>query len=124
MEHRSSPVVLVADDAVTIQHSVRRAFEREGWSVVVASDGEEALQLADEHAPDAAVLDLLMPGRTGAEVLYGWRKAGHEFPVLVLSAVQDEDQVVGLLGYGAVDYIRKPFSLPELTARVANWVGG
>lgn len=121
-ESPRNPVVLVADDSAQIQLTVRREFEEQGWDVVAAVDGETALRLGIETEIDAAVLDLLMPGRTGPEVLHGWREAGQTFPVLVLSALQDEERVVALLEFGAVDYIRKPFNPSELAARVHNWL--
>ena len=115
-------MVLVADDSAQIQLTIRREFEEHGWDIIAAHDGESALQLGLSEDIDAAVLDLMMPGRTGPEVLHGWREAGRTFPVLVLSAMQDEERVVGLLEFGAVDYVRKPFNVRELAARVTNWL--
>jgi len=102
---------------------IRREFESRGWDVVAAMDGEAALRLGLDTHVDVAVLDVMMPGRTGPEVLHAWREADVAFPVLVLSAVQDEDRVIGLLELGAVDYVRKPFSTRELAVRVAHWLG-
>ncbi len=99
---------------------VRREFENRGWEVVAAMDGNTALRLGLSYDVDVAVLDVMMPGLTGPEVLHEWKKAGVDFPVIVLSAVQDEERVVGLIELGAVDYVRKPFSTRELAARVAR----
>ena len=99
---------------------VRREFENRGWEVVAAMDGQAALRLGLDLDIDVAVLDVMMPGLTGPEVLHEWQKSGIEFPVIVLSAVQDEDRVIGLIELGAVDYVRKPFSTRELAARVAR----
>lgn len=123
MTDSPKPVVLVAEDSAQVQLIVRREFENRGWEVIAALDGEAALRLGLDLHIDVAVLDVMMPGKTGPEVLHGWRKAGMTFPVLVLSAVQDEDRIVGLLELGAVDYIRKPFSTRELAVRVASWLG-
>lgn len=117
------PVVLVAEDSAQVQLIIRREFESRGWDVVAAMDGEAALRLGLETHVDVAVLDVMMPGRTGPEVLHAWREADVSFPVLILSAVQDEDRVIGLLELGAVDYVRKPFSTRELAVRVAHWLG-
>lgn len=117
------PVVLVAEDSAQVQLMIRREFESRGWDVVAAMDGEAALRLGLDTHVDVAVLDVMMPGRTGPEVLHAWREADVAFPVLVLSAVQDEDRVIGLLELGAVDYVRKPFSTRELAVRVAHWLG-
>lgn len=117
------PVVLIAEDSAQVQLMIRREFENRGWDVVAAMDGEAALKLGLDTPVDVAVLDIMMPGRTGPEVLYAWREAEVSFPVLILSAVQDEDRVIGLLELGAVDYVRKPFSTRELAVRVAHWLG-
>ena len=117
------PVVLVAEDSQQVQLMIRREFENRGWEVVAAMDGQSALRLGLDLEIDIAVLDIMMPGLTGPEVLHQWQKAGIEFPVVVLSAVQDEDRVIGLIELGAIDYVRKPFSTRELAARVARRLG-
>lgn len=122
MSEPRKPVVLIAEDSAQVQLMVRREFENRGWEVVAAFDGEVALRLGRELDIDVAVLDVMMPGLTGPEVLHAWREAAVKFPVLILSAVQDEERIIGLLELGAVDYVRKPFSTRELAVRVANWL--
>lgn len=91
---------------------------REGYEVLTAADGEEALTSARERRPDLVLLDVMLPGMSGIEVLRVLRKEGIATPILILSAKGDEiDRVVGLK-VGADDYIIKPFSRPELLARI------
>lgn len=111
--------ILVADDSPTVRLLLRRHLQAEGHEIIEASDGETALELGAAEGVDLAVLDQLMPGRLGLDVLHAWRERGLEFPVLLLSAVDDDSTVVRSLELGAFDYIRKPFSMPELKARIA-----
>lgn len=111
--------ILVADDSVTVRHLIRRHLQAEGHEVVEAADGNSAYEIGIDETIDLAILDHLMPGMLGLDILHAWREEGLAFPVLVLSAVDDDDTVVRSLELGAFDYIRKPFSLPELKARVA-----
>lgn len=91
---------------------------REGYEVLTAADGEEALTSARERRMDLVLLDVMLPGMSGIEVLRVLRKEGITTPILILSAKGDEiDRVVGLK-VGADDYITKPFSRPELLARI------
>lgn len=112
------PQVLVAEDEETIALVVSRSLESIGCDVTVARDGMEALVAGLEEDYDLAIVDHLMPQLNGMEVLQRWKRAGRGFPVIVLSAVTGEDDVVRGLDLGAVDYVRKPFSVRELLARV------
>jgi two-component system OmpR family response regulator len=97
---------------------VRRGLEAEGFAVEAADDGIEGERLAMSDSFDAVVLDLMLPGRSGLEILVSVRRAKPTLPVIVLTARGEiEDRVAGL-DAGAVDYLVKPFSLPELVARV------
>lgn len=90
------------------------------FSVVTASDGEEALQLLQSHSFDLCILDLMMPYRDGMEVLGHLSREGDRLPVIILSARTDpRDRVTGL-EKGADDYVTKPFDPPELVARVKS----
>jgi two-component system alkaline phosphatase synthesis response regulator PhoP len=91
---------------------------REGYDVASAVDGEQALAAGRDRRHDLILLDLMLPGMSGLEVLRTLRREGIETPVIILSAKRDEvDRVVGLK-VGADDYVPKPFSRPELLARV------
>lgn len=111
--------ILVADDSETVRHLIRRHLQAEGHDVLEAADGTSAFEIGRQQTVDLAILDQLMPGMLGLDILHAWREEGLEFPVLILSAVDDDDTVIRSLELGAFDYIRKPFSLPELKARVA-----
>lgn len=110
--------VLVVDDEVRLARSIRAGLEAEGFVVDVASDGTDGLWLAREHPYDAVVLDLMLPGINGYQVLKQLRAEENWTPVLMLTAKDGEwDQVEGL-DTGADDYLTKPFSFPVLVARL------
>jgi DNA-binding response OmpR family regulator len=112
------PRVLVVDDDPSIREALDRALRLEGFGVSTRPDGEGALAAVDETPPDVMVLDVMMPGLSGVEVVRRLRGSGHELPICVLSA-RDElaDRVAGLRA-GADDYLVKPFELEELVARL------
>src|ERR687892_439516 len=111
--------ILVVDDERAVRDSLRRALELEGYRVELAEDGEQALRRLDlEPAPDAVILDVLMPGADGLEVCRRLRGKGNEVPVLMLTARAEVDSRVAGLDAGADDYLPKPFSLAELFARL------
>jgi DNA-binding response OmpR family regulator len=113
-----SPALLVIEDEPGIVDFVRRGLEAEGFAITTALDGIEGEQLALKGGFDAVVLDLMLPGRDGLEILASLRKAMPTMPVIVLTARGEiEDRVAGLEA-GAVDYLVKPFSMAELVARV------
>jgi DNA-binding response OmpR family regulator len=110
--------VLVIEDEPGIVDFLRRGLEGEGFAVEEALEGIEGERLALSRDVDAVVLDLLLPGRGGLEVLAAIRKARPRLPVLVLTARAElEDRVAGL-DAGAVDYLVKPISIAELAARL------
>jgi two-component system OmpR family response regulator len=110
--------VLVVDDEVRLAASVRAGLEAERFAVDVAHDGTDGLWLAREHDYDAIVLDLMLPGINGYQVLRQLRAEDNWTPVLMLTAKDGEwDQVEGL-DTGADDYLTKPFSFPVLVARL------
>jgi DNA-binding response OmpR family regulator len=114
------PVVLVADDEEDIRVLVSFRLDRDGWDVVTAADGREALDLILERRPDIAVLDVRMPKLTGIEVLEQVRADDTvgDTPVILLSAGVQEDSIARGLEAGANEYMKKPFSPDELAARV------
>ena len=110
--------ILLAEDDARVASFIRRALVQEGFSVDVSRDGRSAFHQALDEPYDVIVLDILMPFMDGFEVLEQIRKQGCRVPVLVLSAKDGvEDRVRGL-NAGADDYLVKPFSLAELTARI------
>jgi DNA-binding response OmpR family regulator len=109
--------ILVVEDEEAIAEAVRVRLASEGFDVRVAGDGPEALRLAGEERPDLVVLDLMLPGMDGLEVCRELQREAW-VPVLMLTARADEADKVAGLAVGADDYMTKPFSLRELTARV------
>jgi len=109
--------VLVVDDEEAIAEAVRARLQSEGFQVVVAGDGPEAIGLCERVHPDLVVLDLMLPGMDGLEVC---RQIQRErwVPVLMLTARTEEADKVAGFAVGADDYLTKPFSLRELVVRV------
>jgi DNA-binding response OmpR family regulator len=119
MEDDARRSVLVVDDEPTIAEVVSRYLERAGYRTRIAADGGQALDLVADRRPDLVVLDLMLPGIDGLEVMRRLRQAGGERIALILLTAKGEesDRVVGLR-LGADDYVVKPFSPAELVARV------
>ncbi len=110
--------ILVVEDNPRISAFLRRGLGEEGYTVEVAGDGDRAFQRATEERFDAAVVDVMLPGRDGVRLVKDLRDAGLRFPVLLLTARDRmEDKVAGL-DAGADDYLTKPFDFAELTARL------
>jgi DNA-binding response OmpR family regulator len=109
--------VLVIEDDPTVAEVVSRYLSREGYSVSVSADGRAGLRDAVASPPDLVVLDLMLPGLSGVEVLGELRKTT-PVPVIMLTALSREADRVSGLELGADDYVAKPFSPRELTARV------
>ena len=110
--------VLVVEDNADLALGLRMNLEVEGHRVSVAATGAEGLRLARELRPDLLVLDLMLPDLDGYRVLETLRDEGHELPVLILTARQEERDKVRGFRLGADDYVTKPFGLDELLARV------
>ena len=113
----TDPLVLVVDDEPAILRAVGAALSARHHRVVTAADGRTALEMAAGEAPDVVVLDLGLPDLDGAEVCARIR-AWSSVPIIVLSADGADDRKVAALDAGADDYVTKPFSTPELLARV------
>src|SRR5690606_30052571 len=112
-----APRVLVVDDEAPIRDIVRRYLAAEGFEVVEAADGVEALDRSAGAAPDLVVLDVLMPGLDGLEVLRRLRATSDVYVILLTAKAEEVDKLIGL-SVGADDYLTKPFSPRELVARV------
>jgi two-component system response regulator RegX3 len=109
--------ILVVDDEPTLRETLAEALDADGFRVLTAADGREALSRFREHQPDLVVLDVMLPELSGIEVCRIIR-AESGVPIVMLTAKSSElDKVVGL-ELGADDYVTKPFSLRELTARI------
>jgi DNA-binding response OmpR family regulator len=119
------PVVLVADDDDDIRDLVAFRLDRAGYEVLRAGDGQQALDLAKEHVPDLAVLDVMMPKLTGYDVTRELRAnaATSRIPVILLTARVQEADVARGFEAGADDYVKKPFSPQELRSRVEAILG-
>lgn len=113
--------LLVVEDEPTIAHAVASRMRAEGYQVEVAGDGPSAVARALEWQPDVLVLDVMLPGFDGLEVCRRVQ-AARPVPVLMLTARDDETDVLIGLGVGADDYMSKPFSMRELAARVNGLV--
>ena len=113
------PSILVVDDEPTIRELVARYLERAGYRASVADDGPQAVAIAAEQAPDLVVLDIMLPGFDGLEVLRRLQERPAPRPAVILLTARGEeaDRIVGLRS-GADDYVAKPFSPRELVARV------
>ncbi|HVY96091.1 MAG TPA: response regulator transcription factor [Solirubrobacterales bacterium] len=112
-----APRVLVCDDEPQILRALRVILRDAGFEAVPAASGEEALDLAAVRPPEAAILDLMLPDVDGVEVTRRLREWS-QMPILVLSAVGEEDRKVEALAAGADDYVTKPFGPRELVARL------
>jgi two-component system response regulator MprA len=110
--------VLVVDDDKAVRESLRRSLEFNGYDVVMAADGAEALAGIASAAPDIVVMDVMMPRLDGIEATKALRKAGNDLPILVLTARDAVGDRVDGLDAGADDYLTKPFALQELLARL------
>lgn len=113
----TQPTILVVDDEASIRKLVSSYLRAEGYDVAEASDGARALEEVRSRRPDLVVLDVLMPGLDGLEVLRQLRTFSDVYVVLLTARAEETDKLVGL-GVGADDYVTKPFSPREVVARV------
>jgi DNA-binding response OmpR family regulator len=110
--------ILVADDSETITTLLSTALESNGYEVATAGDGSETYELGRTGQFDLVILDQLMPGLLGLEIIDRWHAEGVATPVIMLTGVEDDRTAVDSLDKGAVDFVRKPFRVPELLARI------
>lgn len=113
---------LIVDDEESISQLIAMALRYEGWDVETAATGTEALEKLRSFEPDVAVLDIMLPDFDGVQVLSRLRSEGYLLPVLFLTALDSVDDRVNGLTAGGDDYVVKPFSLEELTARLRGLV--
>ena len=117
MSERSGARVLVVDDEAPILRALATNLRARGYAVDAAASGEEALDLAARHRPEAVILDLGLPGMSGIDVVAGLR-GWTAVPIIILSARGAEQDKVAALDAGADDYVTKPFGMDELLARL------
>ena len=118
--------LLVADDSETVLLMLQRRLEMEGYEVVTATDGFEALERlrsADSQDPDVILLDAMMPNMSGIEVLEQLRDAGSKIPVLMISAHLDAQEPDRMRSLGASDCIPKPFEWEDLIGKIEELAG-
>lgn len=112
-----SKIILVVDDKANVRNLIREYLEVEGFGVVVAANGREALYTARHEKPDLILLDIMMPEMDGFDFIRSYRKE-RDTPIILLTArLEESDKVVGL-ELGADDYVTKPFGMRELVARI------
>jgi two-component system, OmpR family, alkaline phosphatase synthesis response regulator PhoP len=111
------PKILVVDDEATILNLIVSYLKAEGYEILTAADGPAALKTARAFKPDLVILDIMLPGLDGLEVLSRLRRESEVYVILLTARTEETDKIVGL-SVGADDYVTKPFSPRELTARV------
>ena len=111
--------VLVVDDEPMLRKLLSRLLQLEGYEVLEAADGQTALEIVAKEKPDLVLLDVMLPARNGLDVLGDLRRRS-DIPVILVSALAEEADRVAGLKMGADDYVTKPFSAPELSARVES----
>ena len=110
--------ILLVEDEPSLIFTLKDTLESEGYQVIVSEDGEEAVGLAQEHKPDIMILDIMLPGKNGYEICQEIRSLKFTFPIIMLTAKDQELDKVKGLDIGADDYITKPFGVKELLARI------
>ncbi len=114
---KNSPFIMVVDDDEEILSLVSQTLEQEGYDVATTPDGNSALKMAQERQPDLVLLDISMPKLDGFEVLRRMRRQ-FNFPVIMLTGIVEPTKIDAALTIDADDYIKKPFALREMVARI------
>jgi DNA-binding response OmpR family regulator len=116
--------LLVADDSETVLLMLQRRLEMAGYEVQTATDGQEVTEALEQGSdPDMILLDAMMPRKSGIDALRDLREAGHEMPVLMISAHLDAQQPERMKAIGASGCVPKPFEWDELISRIEDLVG-
>ncbi|EKD38787.1 MAG: Two component transcriptional regulator, winged helix family [uncultured bacterium] len=110
--------ILVIEDEVKIAQSLKQGLEQEGYTATIATSGEEGYFLLTTESFDVVILDLMLPGRSGLEILEALRRRDEQTLVLILTACDAVEQRIAGLDKGADDYMVKPFAISELLARI------
>ncbi len=111
-------IILIIEDDISILRGLKDNLTFEGYSVLSSADGQEGLQIALEKHVDLLLLDIMLPGINGYEICRRLKKEKPELPIIMITARGSEMDKVGGLDLGADDYLTKPFSIPELLARI------
>ncbi len=110
--------ILVVEDEPSLVFTLKDTLENEGYEVIVSEEGTQAVELVKQHDPDLMILDIMLPGKSGYEVCEEVRALKYSFPIIMLTAKEQEIDKVRGLELGADDYITKPFGVKELLARI------
>lgn len=110
--------ILIIEDDISILRGLKDNLEYEGYTVIAETNGEEGLKLALEKKSDMILLDIMLPGMNGYEICRKLKKEKPELPIIMITARGSEIDKVSGLDTGADDYVTKPFSIPELMARI------
>lgn len=110
--------ILLVEDEIRLSQALVEIFQKNRWGIDAVYTGTEGLQYAQSGVYDAIILDLMLPGLSGIDILKKLREEKNQVPVLILTAKDDVNDKVKVLDYGADDYVTKPFSTDELLARI------
>ena len=110
--------ILIVEDDALIRWSLSRDLKNEGYDISLASSGEEALEKFEEELPDLILLDIVLPGINGIEVLKKIRELDAEAPVVMMTALEEVQTAVTAMKLGAYDYVSKPFKLEEVRKKI------
>jgi len=114
----TSKTILLAEDSEDVIYLLKFSLERSGYNVIVVNNGIEALEVLDSFIPDLLITDLLMPGMNGFELLEEVAKRKIQVKTIVLALQKSDEDILRSLGFGAMDFIQKPFSPREVVARI------
>ncbi|MEO8861292.1 MAG: response regulator [Ginsengibacter sp.] len=115
--------ILVAEDEMIMLKTIELRLKKDGHTIILCQDGREAIKKIEELTPDLIITDIMMPYASGLEIIGAVKmKGGRKIPIIVLSAMGQENVVLEAFQLGADDYITKPFSPNELSVRVKRYI--
>lgn len=116
--------ILVAEDEPMMLRLIEHKLIKDGYTVITTADGRQAMEGIDAHDPDLIITDIMMPYASGLEIISKVKSSARKVPIIVLSAMGQENVVLDAFNLGADDYITKPFSPNELSLRVRRLIKG